>query len=68
MDFILNEAIEEDGEFKLVFSDDSKEEFSEEEEELSFIDDDDGEEQQQEEASFYRSVDNNERVKFSNQM
>ena len=32
---------------------------------MNFIDDDEGEEQ--EEASFYRSVDNNERVKFSNQ-
>ena len=63
MDFILNEAIEEDDEFKLVFSDDSEEEFSEEK--LNFIDDDEGEEQ--EEASFYRSVDNNEQVKFSNQ-
>ena len=62
MGFILNEAIEEDNEFKLVFSDDSEEEFSEEEQELNFIDDD-GE--VQEEASFYRSVDNNEHVKFS---
>ena len=65
MDFILNEAIDEDDEFKLVFSDDSEEGFSEEEQELNFIDGDEGEEQQ--EASFYRSVDNNERVKFSNQ-
>ena len=64
MDFILNEAIEEDDEFKLVFSDNSEEEFSEEQE-LNFIDDDEGEEQ--EEASFYKSVDNNDRVKFSNQ-
>ena len=64
MDFILNEAIEEDDEFKLVFSDDSEEEFSAEQE-LNFIDDDEGEEQ--EEASFYRSVDHNECVKFSNQ-
>ena len=63
MGFILNEAIEEDNEFKLVFSDDSEEEFSEEEQELNFIDDDEGE--VQEEASFYRSVDNNEHVKFS---
>ena len=61
----MNEAIEEDDEFKLVFSDDSEEEFSEEEQELNFIDDDEGEEQ--EEASFYRSVDHNECVKFSNQ-
>ena len=65
MDFILNEAIQEDDEFKLVFSDDSEGEFSEEEQELNFIDDDEGEEQK--EASFYRNVHNNERVKFSNQ-
>ena len=64
MDFILNGAIEEDDEFKLVFSDDSEEEFSEEEQQLNFIDE--GGEQQQEEASFYRSVDN-ERVRFLNQ-
>ena len=64
MYFILNEAIEEDDEFKLVFSDESEGEFSEEEW-LDFIDDEDGEEQ--EEPSFYRSVDNNEAVKFSNQ-
>ena len=50
---------------KLVFSDDSEGEFSEEEQEFNFINDDEGEEQ--EEGSFYRSVDNNERVKFSNQ-
>ena len=62
MDFILNETIEEDDEFKLVFSDESEGEFSEEEE-LDFIDDKDGEEQ--EEPPFYRSVDNNEAVKFS---
>ena len=37
MDFILNEGIEEDDEFKLVFSDNSEEEFSEEQE-LNFID------------------------------
>ena len=65
MDFILNEAIQEDDEFKLVFSDDSEGEFSKEEQELNFIDDNEGEEQ--EEASFYRNVDNNERVRFSNQ-
>ena len=65
MDFFLNEVIEEDNEFKLVFSDDSEEEFSEEEQELNFIDDDEGE--VQEEASFYRNIDNNEHVKFSNQ-
>ena len=66
MDFVLNEAIEEDDEFKLVFSDDSgDEEFSEEEKELNFIDDDEGEVQQG--ASFYRSVDNSEGIRFSNQ-
>ena len=63
MDFILNKTIEEDDEFKSVFSDDNEEEFPEEK--LNFIEDDEGEEQK--EASFYRSVDNNERVKFSNQ-
>ena len=66
MDFILNEGIEEDDEFKLVLSDDSDDEdFSEEEEELNFMDDDEGEVQQ--EASFYRGADNSERVRFSNQ-
>ena len=65
MDFFVNETIEEDNEFKLVFSDDSEEEFSEEEQELDFIDDDEGE--VQEEASFCRSVDNNEHIQFSNQ-
>ena len=64
MDFILIEAIEEDDEFKLVFSDDSSDEEFSEEEELNFIDDDEGEEQQ---PSFYGSVDNGERVRFSNQ-
>ena len=42
MDLILNEAIEKDNEFKLVFSDDSEGELFEEEdegEELNFIDD-----------------------------
>ena len=55
--------IEEDDEFKLFFLDESEGEFSEEQ--LDFIDDKDGEEQ--EERSFYRSADNNEAVKFSNQ-
>ena len=41
----MNEAIEEDDEFKLVFSDNSEEELSEEEQELNFIGDDEGEEQ-----------------------
>ena len=55
--------IEEDDEFKVFFLDESEGEFSEEE--FDFIDDKDGEEQ--EERSFYRSADNNEAVKFSNQ-
>ena len=70
----MNEAIEErEDNFKLVFSDDSKEEYSEEEEQLDsnnedemFIcnesDDEDGEQ----DASFYRSLNNKEKhVKFS---
>ena len=67
MDFILNEAIEEDNEFKLVFSDDSEGELFEEEdegEELDFIDDVVEEEPQDE--SFYRKVDN-QPFKFLNQ-
>ena len=67
MDFILNEAIEEDNEFKLVFSDDSEGELFEEEdegEELNFIDDVVKEEPQDE--SFYRKVDN-QPLKFLNQ-
>ena len=59
MDFVLNEVIEEDNEFKLVFSDDSEEEFTEGKQELNFIDDDEGE--VQEDAPFYRSVDNNDK-------
>ena len=64
MDFILNEAIEEDNEFKLVFSDESEGELSEEDEELNFIDDTAEEEQQ--DQSFYREVDN-QPLKFVNQ-
>ena len=67
MDFILNEAIEEDNEFKLVFADDSEGELSEGEdegEELNFIDDVVEEEPQDE--SFYRKVDN-QPLKFLNQ-
>ena len=64
MDFILNEAIEEDNEFKLVFSDESEGELSEEDEELNFIDDTAEEEQQ--DQSFYREVDN-QPLKFLNQ-
>ena len=55
--------IEEDDEFKVFFLDESEGEFSEEE--FDFIDDKDGEEQ--EERFFYRSADNNEALKFSNQ-
>ena len=64
MDFILNEAIEEDNEFKLVFSDESEGGLSEEDEELNFIDDTAEEEQQ--DQSFYREVDN-QPFKFLNQ-
>ena len=67
MDFILNEATEEDNEFKLVFSDDSEGELFEEEdegEELNFIDDVVEEEPQDE--SFCRKVDN-QPLKFLNQ-
>ena len=67
MDFILNEAIKEDNEFNLVFSDDSKGELFEEEdegEEFNFTDDVVEEEPQDE--SFYRKVDN-QPLKFLNQ-
>ena len=56
MDFILNEAIEEDNEFKLVFSDDSEEELEDKGQELDFVDNTIEEEPQDE--SFYRKVDN----------
>ena len=55
MSFILNEAIEEDNEFKLVFSDDSEDELEDEGQELDFVDDTIEEEPQDE--SFYRKVD-----------
>ena len=67
MDFILNEAIEEDNEFKLVFADDSEGELfkgEDEGEELNFIDDVVEEEPQDE--SFYRKV-HNQPLKFLNQ-
>ena len=64
MDFILNEAIEENDKAKIVFSDESEEEFSENE--SNFINKDEGEEQQEEDASFYRSIDMGS-FKFSNQ-
>ena len=66
MDFILNEAIEEDNEFKLVFTDDSKGELFEKEdegEELNFID---VVEEEPQDESFYRKVDN-QPLKFLNQ-
>ena len=66
MDFILNEAIEEDNEFKLVFTDDSKGELFEKEdegEELNFIV---GVEEEPQDESFYRKVDN-QPLKFLNQ-
>ena len=66
MDFILNEAIEENNDFKLVFSDESDGElFEEEGEELNFIDDT-IEEDETEDESFYRKVDN-QPLKFLNQ-
>ena len=66
MDFTLNEAIEEDNEFKLVFTDDSKGELFEKEdegEELNFID---VVEEEPQDESFYRKVDN-QPLKFLNQ-
>ena len=66
MDFILNEAIEEDNDFKLVFSDESDGElFEEEGQELNFIDDT-IEEEEIEDESFYSKVDN-QPLNFLNQ-
>ena len=79
MDFILNEATEEqEDSFKLVFSDDSEEEYSEKEEQLDsyvennedemFLCDASSDEDGEQCSSFYRSVNNKEeRVKFPNQ-
>ena len=79
MDFILNEAIEEQKDnFKLVFSDDSEEEYSEEEEQLDsyaensedemFVCDASSDKDGEQGPSFYRSLNNKEeRVKFPNQ-
>ena len=69
MDFILNEAVEEQGyDFKLVFSDDSEGEHSEEEELDSFVCDSSSDEDGEQDASFFRSLNNKEeRVKFPNQ-
>ena len=69
MDFILNEAVEEEDNFKLVFSDDSEEEYSEEQlEDEMFVDNASSDEEGEQEVSFYRSLNNKEeRVKFSNQ-
>ena len=66
MDFILNEAIEENNDFKLVFSDESDGElFEEEGGELNFINDTIEEEETQDEP-FYWKVDN-QPLKFLNQ-
>ena len=66
MDFILNEAIEEDNDFKSVFSDESDGElFEEEGQELNFIDDT-IEEEEIEDESFYSKVDN-QPLNFLNQ-
>ena len=69
MDFILNEAVEEQGDdFKLVFSDDSEGEHSEEEELDSFVCDSSSDEDGEQDASFFRSLNNKEEhVKFPNQ-
>ena len=66
VDFILNEAIEEDNEFKLVFTDDREGELFEKEdegEELNFID---VVEEEPQDEYFYRKVDN-QPLKFLNQ-
>ena len=70
MEFISNEAAEEESDYKLVFSDNSSdEEFFEEETESDqeFIYDFNAEEEEQGE-SFYTKLDNREDyIKFSNQ-
>ena len=71
----MNEAIEErEDNFKLVFSDDSKEEYSEEEqldsnnEDEMFVCNESNDEDGEQDASFYRSLNNKEEhVKFPNQ-
>ena len=73
--FFLNEAIaEREDNFKLVFSDDSKEEYSEEEqldsnnEDEMFVCNESNDEDGEQDASFYRSLNNKEEhVKFPNQ-
>ena len=68
MDFILNEAIEEEDDFKTVFFDESEGEYSEEEEDKMFVCNSFSDEDGEQEASFYRSLNNKEeRVKFRNQ-
>ena len=64
----MHEAIEErEGDFKLVFSDDSEEQYSEEEDEMFICDESDDEDGDQD-ASFYRSLNNKEeQVKLVNQ-
>ena len=73
--FFLNEAIgEREDNFKLVFSDDSKEEYSEEEqldsnnEDEMFVCNESNDEDGEQDASFYRSLNNKEeRGKFPHQ-
>ena len=69
MDFILNEAVEEQrDDFKLVFPDDSEGEYSKEEELDSFVCDSRSDEDWEQDASFFRSLNNKEEgVKFPNQ-
>ena len=79
MNFILNQADEEqEDDFKLIFSDDSEGEYSEEEEQSDsyiennedemFVCDSSSDEDGEQDASFYRSLnDKEERVNFPNQ-
>ena len=68
MDFILNEAIEEEDDFKIDFFDESEGEYSEEEENKMFVCNSSSDEDGEQEASFYRSLNNKEEwVKFRNQ-
>ena len=79
MNFILNQAVEEqEDDFKLIFSDDSEGEYSEEEEQSDsymennedemFVCDSSSDEDGEQDASFYRSLNaKEERVNFPNQ-
>ena len=60
MDFILNEAIEEEDDFKIDFFDESEGEYSEEEENKMFVCNSSSDEDGEQEASFYRSLNNKE--------